>query len=104
MIKGKEDITDEEYEEKLIPLNINFKNYMIKFIIPEAFAFQLANSYHRDCLCDATFEQHFHSMCDVFNGFHDSIIDISSKTFDILKIKYNLVIIDDSPVKLEKWQ
>lgn len=104
MIKGKEDITDEEFENILVPLNENFRNYMMKCIIPEVFAFEIANSYFRGGLCDATFEQHFHSMCDVFNGFHDSLMDIADKTFELLQIKYNLVITDDSPMKIEKWQ
>lgn len=104
MIKGSEDINDEEWEEEIIPLNDNFKNLMIKYVIPEVFAFEIANAHYRDCLCDATFEQHYHSMCDVFNGFYDSLIDITNTTVDLLKIKYNLVITNDSPMKIEKWQ
>jgi len=56
MIKGNSDITDEEYDNYFVPYNNNFRNFMIKYIIPETFAFELANSYYRDCLCDATLE------------------------------------------------
>ena len=104
MIKGTEDINDEEIEEYYVPLNENFRNYMIGYVIPEVFAFEIANSYFRNCLCNATFEQHYKSMCDVFNGFSDSLQEVADKTHELLRIKYNLTIIDYFPLTLTKWQ
>ena len=33
MIKGKEDITDKEFEEILLPFYNNYNDYLIKFVI-----------------------------------------------------------------------
>jgi len=104
MIKGKGDITDEELEKYYVPLNENFRKYMISYVIPEVFAFEIANSHFRNCLCEATFEQHYNSMCDVFNGFHNSLLDVADKTLDLLQIKYNLTIINYFPLEIKKWQ
>ena len=104
MIKGSEDINYEEWEAKLVSLNNNFNSYMINYVIPEVFAFELANAHYRDWSKVSILEQHYKSMCDVFNGFHDSLMDIAEDTSELLKIKYNLVIIDDSPIKIEKRQ
>ena len=104
MIKGNKDITDDEIEKFIIPFEKNFADFMISYIIPEVFAFQLANSYSRNCLCDASLEQHYHTMCDVFNGFYDSLNKVKALTIKLLKIKYNLIIYKDNPLELKKYQ
>ena len=50
MIKGKEDITDKEFEEVLLPFYDNYNEYMINYVIPDTIAFYLANGYIKDCL------------------------------------------------------
>ena len=44
MIKGKEDITDKDFEEILLPFYNNYNEYPIKFVMPDAVAFYLANA------------------------------------------------------------
>ena len=102
MLNNDGDLSDEYIDEHLVPYDNNIREYMIKYVIPDAFAFQLANAYFRGCLCDATFEMHYRSMCDIFNGFSNACLEVSDATFDILRIKYHLVITDDSPMKIEK--
>ena len=58
MIKGKEDITDKEFEEILLPFYNNYNEYIIKFVIPEAIAFYLANGYIRNCLSNCPLVSH----------------------------------------------
>lgn len=103
MIEEDTDITEEEYTKHVLPYITNFNDYMTRYIIPEVFAFQLANLYYRNCLGNATLEQHFNSMCDVFNGFSDSMNIIVPTTKDILRIKYHLKIVTEKPVKIRKW-
>lgn len=103
-IKSSKDITDIEFYNILVPYHNNFENYMEKYIIPETFAFDLANSHYRDCLCDASLQIHYNSMCDVFNGFNESFYIVKPFVIELLKIKYNLVIVSDNPLVLEKWQ
>lgn len=45
-------------------------------------------------------------MCDIFNvsASAEDIMKISDNIFELLKIKYHLVIVDDSPMKVEKSQ
>lgn len=45
MIKGKEDITDKEFEEILLPFYDNYSEYLINYVIPDTIAFYLANGY-----------------------------------------------------------
>lgn len=104
MNKSNEDITDDEIEKFIIPFENNFSKFMISYIIPEVFAFQLANSYFRECLCNASLEQHYHTMCDVFNGFQNSLNQVKDSTIQLLEIKYNLTIKKDMPLELKKYQ
>ena len=45
MIKGKEDITDKEFEEILLPFYNNYNEFLLNFVIPDTIAFYLANGY-----------------------------------------------------------
>lgn len=42
MIKGKEDITDKEFEEILLLFYNNYNEYLINFVIQNSVAFYLA--------------------------------------------------------------
>ena len=95
------DISDEEFERKYLPCIDNFCDYMKKFVIPDAVAFYLANEYDRDCLDECPLINHINSAIDVFNITVDGKELIPTIEM-ILKIKYNLKIINKSPLKLEK--
>ena len=99
MINGKEDISDKEFEEILLPFYNNYNEYLIKFVIPEAIAFYLANGYIRNCLSNCPLINHINSALDIFdvscNG--DELIPEIEL---ILKIKYNLKITKSNPLIL----
>ena len=101
MIKSKEDITDEEFEEILLPFYSNYNEYLIKFVIPDAIAFYLAKGYSRNCLSDYPLINHINSALDIFNvrGNVDKLI---TEIELILRIKYNLKITKNNPLKLMK--
>lgn len=101
MIKGKEDITDKEFEEILLPFYNNYNEYLIKFIIPDAVAFYLANGYSRNCLSDCPLINHINSALDIFN-VSCNVDELIPKIELILKIKYNLEITKNKPLKLMK--
>jgi hypothetical protein len=44
MLNYSDNISDNYIKEYLVPIDKNFNQYMIEFVIPEAFAFQLTNS------------------------------------------------------------
>lgn len=38
-------ISNEKFQEKCLPFYDNFEEYMIRYVIPDAVAFYIANSY-----------------------------------------------------------
>ena len=99
MIKGKEDITDKEFEEILLPFYNNYNEYIIKFVIPDAIAFYLANGYSRNCLSECPLINHINSALDIFNVNCNSD-ELIPEIELILKIKYNLKITKNNPLIL----
>ncbi len=96
------DISDEEFSKKNLPFYDNFNDYMIRYVIPDAVAFYIANSYSRGCLVDSKLYNHINSAVDIFNCRCD--VDIILPSIEkILNIKYNLKIIGRNPLKLEKY-
>lgn len=102
MIKGKEDITDKEFEEILLPFYNNYNEYLIKFVIPDAVSFYLANGHSRNCLSDCPLINHINSALDIFN-VRCNVNDLIQQIKLILKIKYNLKIVKNNPLKIERF-
>lgn len=102
MIKGKEDITDKEFEEILLPFYNNYNEYLIKLVIPDAIAFYLANGYSRNCLSDCPLRNHINSALDIFN-VRCNVNDLMQQIKLILRIKYNLKIVKNNPLKIERF-
>lgn len=100
MIKGKEDITDKEFEEILLPFYNNYNEYLIKFVIPDAVSFYLANGHSRNCLSDCPLINHINSALDIFN-VRCNVNDLIQQIKLILRIKYNLKIVKNNPLKIE---
>lgn len=101
MIKGKEDITDKEFEEILLPFYNNYNEHLIKFVIPDAIAFYLANRHARICLSDCPLINHINSALDIFNT-KCNVDELIPEIELVLKIKYNLKIIKIKPLKFKK--
>ena len=102
MIKGKEDITDKEFEKILLPFYNNYNKYIINFVIPETIAFYLANGYSRNCLSDCPLINHINSALDIFN-VRCNINELISQVENILRIKYNLKLEKENPLILNKF-
>ena len=95
-------ISEKEFQEKYLPFYDNFEEYMIRYVIPDAVAFYIANSYSRGCLDDSKLYNHINSAVDIFNCRCD--IDVIIPSIEkILNIKYNLKITQRNPLKLEKY-
>ena len=102
MIKGKEDITDKKFEEILLPFYNNYNEYLIKFVIPDAVSFYLANGHSRNCLSDCPLINHINSALDIFN-VRCNIDKLLPKIELILRIKYNRIISKNNPLRLIKY-
>ena len=103
MIKGKEDITDKEFEEILLPFYNNYNEYLINFVIPDTIAFYLANGHSRNCLSDCPLRNHINSAIDVFNVSCD-IYKLIPQIELILRIKYNFKIINRNKLAFKNWE
>ena len=103
MIKGKKDITDKEFEEILLPFYNNYNDYFINFVIPETIAFYLANGYSRNCLSDCPLINQVNSELDIFN-VRCNVDKLIPQIKLILRIKYNLKIVKNNPLKLIKFE
>ena len=101
MISGKKDITEEEFETNLLPFFNNYSEYIIKFLMPDAIAFYIANGYFRHCLSDCSLINHINSAADVFNVRYKKE-ELLPVVEEILRVKYNLIISKTSPLKLKK--
>lgn len=75
---------------------------MITYVIPDTIAFYLANAYSRDSLSDCPLYNHINSAIDIFN-MNCEINSLILQIEQILKIKFNLKIVNDNPLKVEKF-
>ena len=96
------DITDKEFEEKYLPFYNNVNDYLNKYVIPDLVAFYLANAYSRHCLSECNLINHINSAIDIFNVRCD-IDKLILSIKKILRIKYNLKIVNNNPMILKKF-
>lgn len=95
------DITEEEYEKIYLPVSINFNNYLKEFIIPHVVAFYIADSFYKRVLSKAPLYNHINSAIDVFN-VRCEVNKLIPPIKKILRIKYNLKIVNYNPMILKK--
>ncbi len=95
------DITDKEFEEIYLPFYNNVNDYLNNYVIPDLVAFYLANGYSRHCLSDCPLRNHINSAVDVFNC-RCNMNKLIPRVKEILKIKYNLIIVKDNPMILKE--
>lgn len=96
------DITDEEFNNILLPYYNNFNEYIIKYVIPEVVAFGIASAYERNALWQNSFIRHFNSIKDTFNITIDDIDSVIKDTKKLLEVKYSLIVASDDPLEIKK--
>jgi hypothetical protein len=99
----KKDITKNEFNKKHLPFYINYDYYINEYVVPEAVVFYISNAYYRDCLGDNSFVSHINSAIDMFNTKCDLNI-LESQVEKIMAVKYNLRVIQLTPLKLVKYR
>lgn len=93
-------INDKNFDKFLLKNNINFGNFLKEFIIPDVVAFYIADSFYKKVLSESSLYNHINSAVDIFNISCD-IDNLIPSIKKILRIKYNLKIVNNSPLKLE---
>lgn len=94
-------LNDDKFEEIYYPFSKNFNEYITRYIIPDVIAFYLASGYLRKCLSIDSLKRHIYSAKDVFNIKCD-IDKLIPSIEDILRIKYNLKIVNLDPMILKR--
>lgn len=97
--QGK-NITKKEMREIYIPHAKVMKNYCVNIIIPEVCAFYLASGYKSNAIEEDDYNTHLKTCIVMFNlliSKKDFNI-IKNNTTDLLKSRYELVVINDKPL------
>ena len=97
----KKYLSDEEFEKISATFYDNFNEYLIIYVLPDVVAFYLANSHYRNCLAESPLENHINSVQSIIN-IKCNITELITSIKEVLRIKYNLKIIQINPLKLEK--
>ena len=97
-----EDFTDDEYENILVPYEENFKNYIIKYILPEIVAFGIASGFERNAIWTGSLKQHYNTIKDRIPIYNEDYNSVIANVKTLLEIKYSLLIINDDPLEIEK--
>ena len=94
---------DEEFNIKYDQFQEDFEEYMINYVIPDIVAYQLAQAHYRKCLSNISLKRHYNSMSDVISIF-PKLEAVKNNIIKILNIKYNLTIINEDPLVINKWK
>lgn len=98
-VKNEVDNFNKNYNQ----YQIDFEDYVRKFIIPDIVAYQIAQAYFKKCLSNISLKRHYTCMSDVIN-ISANLEDIKYIIIEILHFKYNLTIVKEDPLIIENWR
>lgn len=97
-----EDISDEELEKIINPFYNTYDEFIETYVMPEVIAYYIANSFYRNAMWEANFNQHYNSAKDIINLFGENYKKVKAEVIKLLRIKYALEIINENPLELKK--
>ena len=96
------DISNEEYQNIVVPFNDVFCEYLSKYALPDICAFYIAFGYRSNAEWESSLESHLNSVLAIINCEQYFTDELISRIKDILKIKYGLIIIETDPLKFDE--
>ena len=97
------DFTKKEIKKYLNPHYKMVCNYLEMFIIPETISFYLSTGYHYSLVYEEDFNIHIKSIVDELFNYELKDLNLAKKNIkQILKIKYNLKVINEKPLNFKK--
>lgn len=93
---------DRDYEKRVRLYYKDYDKYLIE-IIKEVIPRQLASLYKYDLIIDEALKQYVNSICDVLN-VRIEFSSIRKDVEEVLKSKYNLVIVNGNPLKMKCYK
>ena len=97
------ELINEEFNKRYDQYQKDFEKYLINYVVPDIVAYQLAQTHYRNCLSSISLQRHYNSMSDVINIF-PKLEEVKNIIIKILNIKYNLTIINEEPLVIDKWK
>lgn len=94
---------DEEFNKRYDQYQKDFEKYLINYVVPDIVAYQISQSYYRRCLSSISLKRHYSAMSDIINIFPKLEV-VKKDIIKILNIKYNLTIINEDPLIIDKWK
>lgn len=94
------DITDEEFDEVVLPCNEYILKYIKDNFLDEFIAFDIATCYKMNAMWDEPFDSQITTAIEDLSQLRPSDCD-KSKIKSILESKYNLKVKNESPIDIE---
>ena len=94
------DISDDEFEAVLKPFLDDYDNFIYSYVMQEIIAYYIANAFNRNSMYSETFDQHYNSAKDILNLFNEDYKIVKTEVFKLLKIKYDLLVVNENPLEL----
>ena len=101
MIRNNFDVSDDEFHAIVEPFDKEIKKYIKENILYDYLAFYLATGYNLDALWEGILVAHLNSAIDDLCAIHFRNDFDYSLVNKILKEKYNLEIINDTPLEIQ---
>lgn len=96
-----DDISDEDFENIVLPCNRKIVDYIKATFLNDFVAYDLAISYNMNAMWDEPFEILINSAIEDLAQVTSSMCD-KDKVKNILKEKYKLHVISESPLEIEE--
>jgi len=99
------DITNEEYNNYLLPHVLVSDRYLRDVIAPQYCAFYIASGFRMGSLWEDSLRIHVQSVLDMFNYEFKNVPKIMKLTKDLLLSQYGLSIVSDNPLVFkDEWR
>ena len=93
---------DKDFDKRYDQYQKDFEKYLIN-VVPDIVAYQISQAHYRNCLSRISLKRHYSAMSDIINIFPKLEV-VKKDIIKILNIKYNLTIINEDPLIIDKWK
>ena len=92
------DITKKQFREIVSPRLDKNNRYIEEIVMPDYIAFYIATAYYDSSEWENSFRIHINSACTMFNCEIKNFNRLKSKVKELLKIKYSLLVVEETPI------
>ncbi|MCR4580958.1 MAG: hypothetical protein K5666_00400 [Bacilli bacterium] len=92
------DITKQQFEEIISPRLDKNNRYVEEILMPDYIAFYIATAYYDSSEWENSYRVYINSACTIFNCEIKNFNRLKSKVKELLKTRYSLLIIEETPI------